>query len=120
MSNVASYHSLRPRAVWLSDTDRSAMTPEQLAEQHKKDRATYRRMRERMAADPEYREARLVVSRATTRRYQEKNRDNPQVRARRRERDRRRYKEKNAEILARKRELYTGEQAERIRARNRG
>ena len=119
MSDFASYPALRIRTVCLSDTDRSAMTPEQLAEQHKKDRATYRRMRERMAADPEYREARLLVARRGTKKWQEKNRGNPEVVARRREKDRRRRQQKGHEIAARSRELYTGDRAEKIRARNR-
>ena len=52
MSKAVSYPAIEPRTSWLSDIDRSAMTPDQLVEQHTKDRAVYRRMRERMAVDP--------------------------------------------------------------------
>ena len=95
------------------------MTSEELAAQRVRDRATYQRMRERMVLDPECREARLAVSRRGTKKWRAMNRDNPTVIEKRRAKDRARWAAFNDELNARKRRAYVGEQAERIRAKNR-
>jgi 5-methylcytosine-specific restriction endonuclease McrA len=121
MLEIASdpYPPIADYTVWLSDIRRAEMSPEQLEARHRRDREAYRRMRERMAADPSYREARLAVSRGTSRRWQERNGDRLDVKLLRLNRDRVRLAVKGTELNARSRELYVGERAETIRARNR-
>lgn len=114
------YPPIADYSLWIADAKpRREMTPEELAERHRKDRETYRRMRERMAIDPEYREARLAVSRETTRRFRERHPETEEQKERRRESDRDRYARLADELGERRRALYTGERAETIRARNR-
>src|SRR5437773_8855731 len=120
VSDLGAYPPIRDHVWWLADfKPRSQMTSEELAAQRVRDRATYQRMRERMVLDPEYREARLAVSRRGTKRWQAMNRDNPTVIEKRRAKDRARWAAFNDELNARKRRAYVGEQAERIRAKNR-
>jgi 5-methylcytosine-specific restriction endonuclease McrA len=113
------YPPIPDYTVWLSDVGRADMSPEELEAQHRRDRETYRRMRARMAADPVYREARLAVSRGTTRRWKDRNGDRLDVKLRRLNRDRQRLAVLRTELNARRRELYVGERAEKIRAENR-
>src|SRR6266850_2753079 len=112
------YPPMADYTLWLSD-GRADMTSEELEEQHRRDRETYRLMRERMAADPAYREARLAVSRGTSRRWKERNGNRLDVKLLRLNRDREKWAAKGAELNARKRERYVGERAEKIRQRNR-
>ena len=113
------YPAIPDYTVWLSDVGRSDMTPEELEEQHRRDREKYQRMRERMAADPTYREARVAVSRGTTRRWQERNRDRLDVKLLRLNRDRAKWASKGEELNKNRRNRYVGERAETVRARNR-
>ena len=114
------YPDFAPRMLWISDAKlRREMTPEELAERHRKDRETYRRMRERMTVDPEYRDTKLANARAGTRRYRAKNKDNPKVLERRRETGRASYARRREKISQRRRDSYTGDRAEAIRSRNR-
>ena len=113
------YPPIADHFLWIADgKPRRDMTPEDLAERHRKDRETYRRMRERMASDPVYREARLAVSRETTRRYRERH---PQTEAQqelRRARDNARYAALSKELGEKRRRAYVGDKADRIRANN--
>jgi len=114
------YPPIADYSLWIADAKpRRDMTPEELAERHRKDRATYRRMRERMEIDPEYREARLAVSRETTRRYRERHPATEEEKEARRARDNARYAALSKELGDRRRRSYFGEDAERIRANNR-
>jgi 5-methylcytosine-specific restriction endonuclease McrA len=95
------------------------MTPEELAERHRRDQETRRRKKARMALDPVYREERLAVARRATRKWNAKNRNNPVVVAKRRARDRARWEREGAKQNARSRLAYAGDRAEKIRAANR-
>ena len=120
IEELVAYPPIADTIWWISDyKSRSQMSPEELAERHRRDQETRMRMKARMALDPVYREERLVVARRATAKWNAKNRDNPVVIAKRRAWDRARWRREGPEQNARKRSAYIADRAEGIRAANR-
>ncbi len=115
-SAAASYAPIADhRRRWLREDGPPDLAPDQ--RRSSSERTRYERIRERMATDPAYREKRLAQARARVKLYRERHRERLAVA--RREYDKKRYGAKREELTRRKRELYVGERAERIRAANR-